>query len=507
MRKQLFQLTIAALMPMLLQAQEQPVPTPQWRPVYHFTAEKNWLNDPNGLIYLNGVYHMYYQHNPFENKWGHMSWGHATSRDLLHWQHLPVAIPEIETKDTTTMIFSGSAVWDEHNTSGFGKHGKGAIVAIYTGHQPKQGKESQFIAYSNDGGLTYTNYTGNPVVDINKGDFRDPSVIWLEDQRKWLMTVAEPGAHKILFYSSANLKEWELLSEFSNQGDTRKIWECPSLTPMYVDGDPAKKKWVLMISSGNPDAQQGLQYFTGDFDGRRFINDNPAESKLFIDYGKTFYAAIPFNHLPGNKQTMIGWLVPFETPTHPWRGQMSIPRDMLLKHTPQGVRLYQQPAAVITSSLVKLPAAKRLSKKQFTVTGGLTLNNTKRFHSNAYWLDATFATGGADEFGFRIAQQKNGDKVVAETVIGYNAQRQELYITQIKDGNVTGNTEKMAVSPEDGKVRLQVLFDKSSLEVFVNGGEKVLTTLLFPAENATGLTLFAKGAVQVDTLKGWDLGK
>jgi len=507
MRKQLFQLIIAALMPMLLQAQNQPVATPQWRPVYHFTAAKNWINDPNGLIYLNGVYHMYYQHNPFENKWGHMSWGHATSKDLLHWQHLPVAIPEIETKDTTTMIFSGSAVLDEHNTSGFGKNGKGAIVAIYTGHQPKQGKESQFIAYSNDGGLTYTNYTGNPVVDINKGDFRDPSVIWLEDQRKWLMTVAEPGAHKILFYSSANLKEWELLSEFSNQGDTRKIWECPSLTPMYVEGDPAKKKWLLMISSGNPDAQQGLQYFIGDFDGRRFINDNPVESKLFVDYGKTFYAAIPYNNLPGNKQTMIGWLVPFETPTHPWRGQMSIPRDLLLKSTPEGVRLYQQPADVIAASLAKLPASKRLLKKQFTVNGALALDNAKRFRSNAYWLDATFSIGTAEDFGFRIAQQKNGSKVVAETVIGYNAKRNELYITQMKDGKVTGNTEKMEVVPVGGKVRLQILFDKSSLEVFVNGGEKVLTTLLFPGENANGLTLFANGTVQVDSLKGWDLSK
>ncbi len=230
MMKQGLSILLAAfLWSNLASAQETPVPTPQWRPVYHFTPAKNWTNDPNGLIYLNGVYHLYYQHNPFENKWGHMSWGHATSKDLLHWRHLPVAIPEMVGTDTTTWIFSGSAVWDQHNTSGFGKNGKGPIVAIYTADQPKQQKESQFIAYSNDGGLSYTNYTANPVVDLHKKDFRDPSVIWLQDQGYWLMTVAVPHEHKVQFYKSSNLKEWELLSEFGNQGDTRKIWECPPL--------------------------------------------------------------------------------------------------------------------------------------------------------------------------------------------------------------------------------------------------------------------------------------
>ncbi|WP_245752436.1 glycoside hydrolase family 32 protein [Chitinophaga arvensicola] len=483
---------MAILFPALLPAQDLPIPTPQWRPVYHFTAPQNWLNDPNGLIYLDGVYHLYYQHNPLENKWGHMSWGHATSKDLLHWHHLPVAIPEIETKDTTTWIFSGSAVWDKHNSSGFGKDGKGPVVAIYTADQPKQQKESQFIAWSNDGGLTYTNYAANPVVDIQKKDFRDPSVIWLEEQQKWLMTVAVPAEHKIQFYGSSDLKNWHLLSEFGNQGDTRKIWECPSLTPLYVDGNPAKKKWLLMISSGNQDAATGMQYFTGDFDGTTFTNDKRKDEMMIVDYGRTFYAAIPYNHLPDNRQTMIGWLMPFDTPTSPWRGQMSIPRDLQLKTTAQGIRLYQQPAALLQASLDKLPAGKKLQLKPQTIQSThLTLSTSQRFNSNANWVDVDFTIGTASDFGLKIAQ---------EVIVGYNVQKEELYI---KDGH---DIQHLLVSPVDNKIRLQVLLDKSSVEVFVNGGEKVLTTLIFPDKAATGLSVFAEnGSVKLNGLKGWNL--
>lgn len=499
MKRQLFATLIAGILPWMLHAQEQPTPTPQWRPVYHFTAPQNWLNDPNGLIYLNGVYHLYYQHNPFENKWGHMSWGHATSKDLLHWQHLPVAIPEIEKKDTTTWIFSGSAVWDQHNTSGFGENGKGPVVAIYTADQPKQQKESQFIAYSNDGGATYTNYANNPVVDIHKKDFRDPNVIWLEEQHKWLMTVAVPAEHKVQFYSAENLKDWQLTGEFGNQGDTRKIWECPSLTPLYVDGDPTKKKWLLMISSGNQDAATGMQYFTGDFDGKTFTNDNPATTQLFVDYGKTFYAAIPYNHLPDNHQTMIGWLMPFETATFPWRGQMSIPRDLSLKTTPTGIRLFQQPAAVLNTYLDKLPAPKKLQQSNITLNSkALPLNNGKRFTTNTNWIDVTFKPGTATDFGLKIAQQKDGSSVV----VGYNVSKHQLYITAGKD------IQQLEVAPVNNKLRLQVLLDKSSVEVFVNDGEKVLTTLIFPDKQATGFAAFAEnGSVEVNSLKVWDLDK
>jgi fructan beta-fructosidase len=249
------------------------VPTPQWKPKYHFSPEQNWTNDPNGLLVLNGEFQLYYQHNPFENKWGHMSWGHATSRDLIKWTYLPVAIPEIVSKDTTTFIYSGSAVVDKNNTSGFGINGKPPIVAIFTADLPKQHKESQYIAYSNDNGMSYKQYAGNPVIDLNKSDFRDPNVFWHEASRQWIMTVSMVNEHMVRFYASQDLKEWKKLSDFGPAGYSRNGWECPSILPLVVDGDPSKVKWVLFASSGG-DHGPLIQYFVGDFDGETFKDDN-----------------------------------------------------------------------------------------------------------------------------------------------------------------------------------------------------------------------------------------
>jgi levanase/fructan beta-fructosidase len=481
--------------------------TPQWRPVYHFTPEKNWTNDPNGLIYLNGEYHLYNQQNPFENKWGHMSWGHATSKDLIHWTHLPIAIPEKIDKDTT-WIFSGCAVWDQNNTSGFCKNG-GCIVAIYTADQPNLKKESQFIAYSNDGGTTYTNYEKNPVIDLQKKDFRDPNVIWLEDQKKWLMTVALPAERKVQFYSSTNLKDWNLLSEFGgHEGDIRRIWECPSLTPLLVDGNPAKIKWLLMVSSGNQDAEIGMQYFIGDFDGKSFTNNYPPGNEMFVDYGSTYYAAIPWNNLPNNKKTMIGWLVPTKTETYPWRGQMSIPRDLILKTTPDGIKLFQQPSSIVRNALSKLPADKTMLKKNLEVNDQeITLNTQTAFNTNTNWIETEFTLGSATDFGFKLAQQKDSNgKATDETVIGYNTKSNELYISHNVNGLITGTVQTLSIKPANNKIKLELLFDKSSLEIFANDGEKIITTLIFPDANAIQFSLFAtKGDVKIDSLKIWDL--
>src|SRR5882724_11845979 len=242
MEKKLLKFVFLSLFSYTTNAQMEQVPTPQWRPVYHFTPLKNWTNDPNGLIYLNGIYHLYNQQNPFENKWGHMSWGHATSTDLIHWKYLPIAIPETIDKDTTWR-FSGCAVLDKNNSSGFCKN-KSCIVAVYTADQPNLKKESQFIAYSNDGGVTFTSYENNPVIDLQKKDFRDPNVTWNEMLQKWLMVVASPHENKVLFYTSDNLKNWDLLSEFGSPRHIKGIWECPSLLELPVDGKAGKKKWV-----------------------------------------------------------------------------------------------------------------------------------------------------------------------------------------------------------------------------------------------------------------------
>lgn len=251
-------------------AQSAPYQEP-WRPQFHFTPPTNWMNDPNGLVYYEGEYHLFYQYNPFGDQWGHMSWGHAVSKDLARWEHLPVALYE----ENDVMIFSGSAVIDWQNTSGFGRQGRPPMVAIYTGHYTKQSLQNQHIAYSNDRGRTWTKYAGNPVLDIGERDFRDPKVLWHEPTKRWVMTVALPTHRKVQFYASPNLKDWTHLSDFGPAGSTDGIWECPDLFPLRVEGRRGAEKWVLLVSvsSGAPAGVSGGQYFVGDFDGKHFTLD------------------------------------------------------------------------------------------------------------------------------------------------------------------------------------------------------------------------------------------
>ena len=242
-----------------------------FRPQYHFTPEKNWMNDPNGLVYYEGEYHLFYQYNPFGNKWGHMSWGHAVSLDLVHWKHLPLALPEAD----GLMIFSGSAVIDWHNSSGFGKAGQPPMVAIYTGcRADSDGVQFECIAYSNDKGRTWTKYSGNPVIDLKSKDFRDPKVQWYEPTKNWIMTVSLSAEHKVCFYGSPNLKDWTLLSKFGPAGATGGVWECPDLFELPVQGTQ-EKRWVLAvnINPGSIAGGSGGQYFVGQFDGKQFTPD------------------------------------------------------------------------------------------------------------------------------------------------------------------------------------------------------------------------------------------
>ncbi|WP_281262293.1 GH32 C-terminal domain-containing protein [Saccharothrix carnea] len=243
-----------------------------YRPQFHFTPERNWMNDPNGLVHHKGEYHLFYQHNPNGNSWGDMSWGHAVSRDLVHWEELPVAISH----DDEEMVFSGSAVVDHANTSGFGTADEPAMVAVYTSSLKIGGRQAQSLAYSTDRGRTWTKYADNPVLDIGSTEFRDPEVQWYEPTRSWLMAVALATERKIRFYSSKDLKSWEPLSDFGPAGATGGVWECPDLFPLPVDGDPGKTKWVLVVSI-NPGGIAGgsaAQYFVGDFDGTRFTADD-----------------------------------------------------------------------------------------------------------------------------------------------------------------------------------------------------------------------------------------
>ena len=324
------------------------------RPRFHFTPARNFMNDPNGLVFYKGEYHLFYQHNPFGQAWGHMSWGHAVSRDMLHWEHLPVALRE----EDGVMIFSGSAVVDWNNTSGFCEpvgDDRSCLVAIYTGHG--RGKQTQNLAFSNDRGRTWTKYASNPVVDLGLRDFRDPKVFWHAPTSRWVMVTVLADQHKVRFFGSPDLKRWEVLSDFGPAGATGGVWECPDLFALPVDDKPDETRWILDvdINPGGVAGGSGGQYFIGSFDGTRFVNENPPATTLWADYGKDFYASLSFSDIPpaDGRRIWMGWISNWqyanEEPTVIWRGAQSMPRALALRRLPDGVRLVQQPVTELRS--------------------------------------------------------------------------------------------------------------------------------------------------------------
>lgn len=297
----------------------------QYRPQIHFTPAANWMNDPNGMVYADGVWHLYYQYNPSGNDWGNMSWGHATSSDLIHWSEQPVAMLRNQWGD----IFSGSAIVDKNNDAGFGA---GAILAFYTASGERQ---QQCLAYSTDGGITYTQYEGNPIIsntDLN--DFRDPKVFWHEESGKWIMALARGWDCIIELWGSSNLKSWNKLSEFRSESARSNIgqWECPDLVKLPYKGS---EKWVLIVSNnpGGPAGGSGTEYFIGDFDGTNFIADS-YDYPLWLDYGSDNYAGVTWSNSPDGRTIMIGWMNNWNysgnVPCNPWRSAMTLPRVLTL---------------------------------------------------------------------------------------------------------------------------------------------------------------------------------
>lgn len=474
-------LLAAVIVAQLTFAQQSSFYKEPFRPQYHFTPPIHWMNDPNGLVYYKGEYHLFYQFNPFGNKWGHMSWGHAVSKDLLHWQHLPLAIPE----EKDTMIFSGSCVVDMNNTSGFAtKPGQVPLVAVYTGHI--EGKnQSQHIAYSLDDGRTWIKYNANPVLDLGKKDFRDPSVFWYAPQKKWVMSVVWPIEKQVQFYASANLKEWKLMSTFGPAGDTSGIWECPALFEVPVKDQPGKTKWVLMHSPA-----PYMQYFVGEFDGYTFKNDNTGDKIYRPDYGPDYYAAIVFNNLPaGHKPVSIGWVNNWnyatEIPTTPWKSAMSLPRELSAKKINNEWVMLQEPV----SSL-------RTLREKPLVVGAMTVNGTKTIpvKSQQLEINCQFTAPTNSISGVRVAVK--GDKYLE---IGYDAARKVLYIDRSKAGDQTFHPAfakqsryETAVAAINGKISLHIYLDKSIVEVYANEGEAVMTAQLFPAADENGVALFSE---------------
>lgn len=297
-----------------------------FRPRFHFTPARNWMNDPNGLLFYKGKYHLFYQHNPEGNLWGNMSWGHATSSDLFTWEHLPLAI----SFDDEIGIFSGSAVVDYKNTTGFGSLENPAMVAIFTAHLHTGTHQSQHLAYSLNEGLTWQRFEGNPVLDESMKDFRDPKVTWDSSTDTWLMTIAKPEEHKISFYRSPDLKSWKHLSDFGPLAAIGGCWECPDLFPLTTpDG---RIHWALLVSlnPGGIAGGSGTQYFIGDWDGTTFTTEQ-SESK-WIDYGRDNYAGVTFNDAPDGARVFLGWMSNWiyarEIPTEIWRSSMTLPRKL-----------------------------------------------------------------------------------------------------------------------------------------------------------------------------------
>lgn len=456
----------------------------EFRPKVHFTPQKNWINDPNGMFYYNGEYHLFYQYNPYGDLWGHMSWGHAITKDLVKWEHLPVALEE----ENKTMIFSGSAVVDLKNTSGFGSENNPPIVAIYTSYDATTGFQHQSIAYSNDNARTFTKYSDNPVLNLNSKDFRDPKVFWDEIHKSWVMVVAMSMEKKILFYSSTNLKDWIKMSEFGSKGITEGVWECPDLFPLsYKD----KTKWILTVNLGNGNIAggSGIHYFIGEFDGKNFVLDGTKTSSdleyQFLDYGKDFYAAVTWDGIPNQttkSRKWLGWMNNWQyasdIPSRGWRGSMTIPRNLYLDKDDTGYLLRQEPIN-LTESYDKGMCV--LSKK-ISIDEVNTLFETNNSYSLSFDLSFSFLPQKTNED--LIFQIINDEKQYIN--LTYNSNTDNWTLTR-KDKEINKQeyqsiqTLKETSSYSKKRKHVRIIIDKNSAEIFLDNGKKVATNLFFPS--------------------------
>ncbi len=450
-----------------------------YRPAMHFTPAKGWMNDPNGMFYKDGVYHLYFQHYPDSTVWGPMHWGHATSTDLISWKQEPIAIYP----DSIGMIFSGSAVVDENNTSGFGSNGKAPIVAIFTQHNmegEKSGKidfQNQSIAYSNDNGYTWKMYAGNPVIH-NPGikDFRDPKVMWHEATKKWIMTLAVKN--KVSFYSSSNLKEWKHESDFGiNNGSHDGVWECPDLFSLKLDN---RNFWVLTVSinPGGPNKGSATQYFIGEFDGHSFISGS--SKTKWMDYGADNYAGVTFSNT-GEKKISIGWMSNWmyaqQVPTNKWRSAMTSPRELYL---------------------FDVNGEKYLGSKLFTKP---EIKNIVLFNDGVNKLeDITLA----NPFKFSLLQEglksfsiSLSNDIGEHLDFGYDSVTNQYFIDRTNAGVHNFNSEfaEKHIAPRlfNGRnIVLGALIDKTSIEFFGDIDCTIMTDIFFPTKPFTKINLQTK---------------
>lgn len=426
------------------------------------------MNDPNGMVYYEGEYHLFFQYNPKANVWGPMHWGHAVSEDLVNWEELPVALYP----DELGTIFSGSAVVDKENTTGFKSGEEDPLVAIFTHHNPATNEQYQSLAYSNDKGRNWAKYEGNPVlVNEEKVDFRDPKVIWHEETQQWIMVIA--AGQEILFYASPDLKAWELLQGFgSNLGAHGGVWECPDLFP--VKSESGEEKWALLVSinPGAPNGGSGTQYFLGSFDGTSFQTDQ--EETLWLDYGTDNYAGVTWSNEPKDRNLFIGWMSNWayaqDVPTTKWRSAMTLPRSLHLDGS--GEKLISKPAEELSGIVAE-------KEETFTNQKEVTLQDNATLASGKFKLKATLDMSQVE------ATEIVWGNAASQVVISYDKSSAALQVDRSNAGFDFNNLNNNRIGapyhlPESGKLELELWVDKSSVEVFVNGGEQVLSFLVFP---------------------------
>lgn len=451
-----------------------------YRPQFHYSPPTAWMNDPNGLVYFEGEYHLFYQYHPDDTVWGPMHWGHAVSPDLVYWETLPIALYP----DELGTIFSGSIVIDYNNTAGFGEN---AMVAIYS-----YNTQTQAVAYSTDRGRTWTKYEGNPVMDAIGPDFRDPKVFWHEPTNQWVMVIS--AGREAQFYTSPNLIDWTFASRFA-AGHIVSVWEVPDLVPLQIDGET---KWVLIISVGGnaPAGGSGIQYFIGDFDGQTFTNDNPAGTVLWMDYGPDNYAGTSWSNTANGEILYIGWLNNWvyanTIPTSTWRGATTLPRQLTLTHTAEGIRLVQTVVAAFDQ--LRTPVG---TWDNVDVNGSLILDGV---HGRTLEIIAEIETTGSDRFGLEVHRSDDGEQ---RTRILYNGARESLIIGRSDTtplGTISGfNPAFGAPLPlDDHRIRLHIYVDESSVEVFAQDGLTTMTAQTFVDPAADGVSLFAdNGSVKI----------
>ena len=531
----LFSLAAAAL---LLTPAPAPAQSPEFdqptRPQVHFSPRKNWTNDPNGLVFFHGEYHLFYQYNPFGDQWGHMSWGHAVSPDLLHWHELPVAIPE----SGNTMIFTGSVVVDHTNSSQLCLPNTECLVAIYTGAvlQPEPGHQFQNLASSQDNGRTWQQYPGNPVLDLHLADFRDPAVSWNEVDKSWVMAVALPKEHKVRFYRSPNLTQWQQLSDFGPLGDIAGDWECPDLLPVPSSDPHHPGLWALKVglNPGAPQGGSGEQFFLGNFDGKSFTPSTLPGAHGYTNYGKDDYCAISYNNLPAvagrpQQPVLLGWMSNWQyakfLPTAPFRGQMSLPRHLTLLHDAAGLTLKQTPITLPLrsgppeplSSNPALPPSNPvlpLSNPALPPSQATPLSPRARSRDPLqqppnpdgnllattdapFELKLSFTPTPADQtFGLRLRTDETH-----YTDITFDRPHNQFSVdrTHASAQTVSPDFPTRTVAPlvATRPFDLHLIVDRTSVEAYAQSGTVAMTDLIFPPSTQTRIELLPETGPQI----------